>query len=49
MDENNKLATKNDLKLAILELKSDLLEWIITLLFISILVTDFAILIALFK
>lgn len=49
MDEDNKLATKHDLKLAILELKTDLLKWIIIALFISILVTDFGILIALFK
>jgi hypothetical protein len=49
MDEANKLATKHDLKLAILELKTDLLKWIIISLFISVLITDFVILIALFK
>jgi len=49
MDENNKLATKNDLKIAILELKSDLLKWIIILLFVTTFIIDLSILIILFK
>lgn len=43
MDKNNKLATKNDLRLAILELKSDLLKWMIPffLTIIGLIITEF--------
>ena len=43
MTENNKLATKNDLRLAILELKSDLLKWMIPffLTIIGLIITAF--------
>lgn len=43
MDEGNKLATKHDLKLAILELKTDLLKWMIPffLTIIGLIITAF--------
>lgn len=42
-EQNNELVTKNDLRLAILELKTDLLKWIIPffLTIIGLIITTF--------